>query len=366
MDQSDRAIECGRLNEAEIESLLNEMDASESSTDSNRRDHIRFKYRRHRCLLKITDNSRVGGKFYYVSFRNISEKGICCLHGGFIYANTRCFVELERLTGEKDRVAGIVRRCSYVGHGLHEVGIEFNNMLDIGAYVEGLDTIRVLIVDDDRDMRRLARHYVTGMSAEIAEARNGVEALKIANRENFDLILMDLDMPKMDGFEAIAKLRTAGFDGMIAAVTGLTDFAVKERCLLAGADTVVMKPVLRKTIDALFEKMGAPPILSEFMNEPIMKHRVRNFIGSVPGVVRQFEETYSETTRGHYDALDTLCGELRMNAAAHGYPYLSSAAGDLQLAIRFNLEKSAIKEAVTDLVNECMKVWMGGRRLAEF
>lgn len=366
MSHSAEYIERRRLNDAEIESLLNEMDASERSTDNNKRQHIRVRYRHHHCMMKITDNSRVGGKFYKVSFRNLSEKGICCLHGGFIYVNTKCFVELLRIGGERDRVAGTVRRCSYVGHGLHEIGIEFESPIEIARYVEGLQTVRVLVADDDVDMRRLARHYITAMSAEVIEAADGADALRIAKRAEFDLILMDLDMPTMDGFEAIGRLRAGGFTATIAAITGSMDSAEKERCLLAGADTVITKPVLRKTIEGVFERMGAAPVRSEFEEEPSMKRRVRNFIASIPGLMRRVEETYAMASRGHYGDLDSLCGEMRINAAAHGYPYLSSAAGDLQLAIRFNLEKHAIKEAVTDLVNECLKVWMGGRTIAEF
>ncbi|HRW54703.1 MAG TPA: response regulator [Phycisphaerae bacterium] len=345
---------------------MNELDASELKTDTDVRRNPRFKYHHHRCVLKLADHARIGGRSYRVSFRNVSEKGICCLHAGFIYTGTKCFVELLQVTGDRELVPGVVRRCGYVGLGQHEIGIEFDRAIEISRYVEAVDRIRVLVVDDDVDMRRLARHYVTALSADVVEARDGLEAIELISSERLDLTLMDLDMPKMDGFDAICSLRSRGYDGFIAAMTALTEPSVKERCLLAGADTIVTKPILRKTIEALFVSIGATPVQSEFRDEPSMSRRVGNFIGSIPGLIRLFEETYSASANKEYANLDHISGELRVNAASHGYPALSSMAGDLQLAIRFNLEKSAVKEALTDLVSECVRVWMGGRRIADF
>jgi CheY-like chemotaxis protein len=116
-----------------------------------------------------------------------------------------------------------------------------------------------LIVDDSahaRDcMALLLSHY--GLS--VQTARNGAEAMQIALAAQkldapFDVVMMDLTMPVMDGLTAVKMLRAAGYAGTIVAVTGDTFAASRESCLSAGFDDYELKPLESLSVERLLER----------------------------------------------------------------------------------------------------------------
>lgn len=92
-------------------------------------------------------------------------------------------------------------------------------------------------------------------------ANNGKEALKIIKKERFDLILMDVHMPEMDGFETTATIRANenenGGHIPIIAMTALAVQGDKERCLAAGMDRYVSKPIESKELFDAIESVVA-------------------------------------------------------------------------------------------------------------
>ena len=113
---------------------------------------------------------------------------------------------------------------------------------------------RVLLVEDGRDNRRLVRHILRRVGAKVALAENGAEAIEAVEREGgFDLILMDTQMPVMDGHEATRRLRERGYRGAIVALTAHAMRAELDRCLESGCDATISKPIDR---DAFLELCG--------------------------------------------------------------------------------------------------------------
>ena len=112
----------------------------------------------------------------------------------------------------------------------------------------------VLIVDDDMAQRLLMRESLHDSSLVVQEAANGAEALDAFARFSPDLVLMDVKMPRMDGFTACAKMRglAGGQDAVIVLVTGLEDFASIGRAFDAGATDFITKPVDRPAQPAAF------------------------------------------------------------------------------------------------------------------
>jgi two-component system sensor histidine kinase/response regulator len=88
-------------------------------------------------------------------------------------------------------------------------------------------------------------------------ARNGREALEALEKESFDLVLMDVQMPVMDGFEATAAIRKKeGGSGVHLPVVALTAHAMKgdrEKCLAGGMDGYLTKPIRPQELDELLE-----------------------------------------------------------------------------------------------------------------
>ncbi|HET9240346.1 MAG TPA: response regulator [Oligoflexus sp.] len=91
------------------------------------------------------------------------------------------------------------------------------------AILENLAGRRILIVDDSEDVRALFEHLLTARGAQVVTAENGEDALtKVSSEAGFDIIIMDIEMPKMSGTEATAALRKKGFARTIIAFTGHT------------------------------------------------------------------------------------------------------------------------------------------------
>jgi CheY-like chemotaxis protein len=110
----------------------------------------------------------------------------------------------------------------------------------------------VLVVDDNEDNRELFALTVERLGYRASLARDGVEAIERATAERPDVILMDLAMPLMDGFEATRAIRSLPeLHGVqILAVTASTDALSSQRALAAGCDEVLSKPVASDVLAA--------------------------------------------------------------------------------------------------------------------
>ncbi len=111
---------------------------------------------------------------------------------------------------------------------------------------------RVLIVDDSEDNRRLQRHWLAAAGADVELAEDGSACLRRLGEERdwSGVILLDMQMPGLDGYATARALREGGFRGPIIAVTANSIAGDRRRCLEAGCDEYLSKPVLREVLVA--------------------------------------------------------------------------------------------------------------------
>jgi two-component system cell cycle response regulator DivK len=104
---------------------------------------------------------------------------------------------------------------------------------------------KVLYIEDNQTNRLLVLRVLTAEGYTVLEAGNGLEGLDIAQRERPDLILVDISMPDLDGYEVAARLRALGEPGQvpIVAVTANVMRGDRERSLQAGCDGYIQKPL---------------------------------------------------------------------------------------------------------------------------
>jgi CheY-like chemotaxis protein len=108
----------------------------------------------------------------------------------------------------------------------------------------------VLVADDAIDNRRLLEQFLGRAGARVEFAENGREAVEMCeasmrNRTPYDLVLMDMNMPEIDGYEATRRLRGHGWKGPILALTANAMVGDRERCVDAGCSDYLTKPVER-------------------------------------------------------------------------------------------------------------------------
>ncbi len=112
---------------------------------------------------------------------------------------------------------------------------------------------RVLVVDDGEENRELVKVVLEEAGLEVEGAESGQVALNKAQRERFDLILMDMHMPEMDGYRATRLLRQAGFESAIIALTADAMKGFEKECLAAGCTGYLTKPI---DFDLLLETLA--------------------------------------------------------------------------------------------------------------
>lgn len=112
---------------------------------------------------------------------------------------------------------------------------------------------RVLLAEDGPDNQRLISHYLRKTGAEVTVAGDGEDACSVAlaaadEGRPFDVVLMDMQMPRLDGYGAASRLRTKGYSGPIVALTAHAMAEDRDKCLRAGCSDYLSKPVAKERL----------------------------------------------------------------------------------------------------------------------
>jgi CheY-like chemotaxis protein len=116
--------------------------------------------------------------------------------------------------------------------------------------------MQVLFVEDDSMNRRVVRDMLKVVGIDMEEAPDAETGLRMLEEQKFDIVLMDLRMPGMDGLTAIRLLREGTSQNQnvpVIVVTADTATDLRDRCFAAGADEIIVKPV---AMAALLDAMG--------------------------------------------------------------------------------------------------------------
>ena len=249
---------------------------------------------------------------------------------------------------------------------------------------------RFLVVDDSRENREVLRFLLKDSGASVEEAENGALGVKAAldARESgraFDVVLMDVNMPVLDGLEATKKLRRAGYDRIVIALTAMTLAEDSRRCLEAGADDYIAKPVVPRAFletvarharadaepddgesapDGSDAPRGAPDERTEptpdeggvtlsLAGNPRFAPLIERYLGSFPS---QIEAMRAQLAAGEFEALRTSVHRLRGTAANYGYPELTELAGACEDAIRTGASGEEVLQLLTALCERMLEL----------
>jgi CheY-like chemotaxis protein/HPt (histidine-containing phosphotransfer) domain-containing protein len=222
----------------------------------------------------------------------------------------------------------------------------------------GSSPLRILLVEDDTMSRKLITKVIERLHYHVQVAENGQVALEICEGYVFDVILMDVNMPVMDGLTATRHLRRMlpkGQQPYIIALTGAAFDEEKQACLDAGMDTFVGKPVRPNELRALLEQFQeqrsqATPLIDRKALEEL---RAYNTDGQdmVPILVGMFLE---EAPRQVSDLKDAFAAAdaARVRHIAHSLKSSAATLGATKLAQTFaELEKRAREDDLADINN---------------
>jgi len=111
-----------------------------------------------------------------------------------------------------------------------------------------LANVKILIIDDSIDVQLLIKKFLTLAAATVETARNAKEGVSKALNGDFNVVLMDLQMPEMDGYEAVRELKSLGFSHPVIAMTAHAIKSERQKCLQNGFAECLTKPIDRKLL----------------------------------------------------------------------------------------------------------------------
>ena len=202
---------------------------------------------------------------------------------------------------------------------------------------------RVLLAEDNIDNQRLVTLYLKRMGLEVHIANNGKEALDKLASVNPDLILMDIQMPVMDGLTATRELRKSGYSGPIIALTASVMQEEQQECFIAGCNDICAKPidqgdfmrVLAKHLDrGQAEIASGPPIISALLaTEPDMADLIHEFVKKLPGMVKDVQTAFAD---GDFETFKKEVHTLKGTSGNFGYSEIFDIAKRIEFDIIAN------------------------------
>lgn len=201
-----------------------------------------------------------------------------------------------------------------------------------------LDGVNILLAEDNHDNQRLFSLYLSGAGAKVTLADNGEQAVKKVRQENFDVVLMDMQMPVMGGIEAVSLIREEGFTLPIVALTANATSQARQECLDAGCNNFVTKPV---EVDQLFGIISrhVKPTASAIGHESIKsmlnteqgKRVVSKFVSGLPDTKKAIDEAM---VRHDIEKLRDIFHQLKGVGGGVGFPMISQLAKDIEAPLR--------------------------------
>jgi signal transduction histidine kinase/DNA-binding response OmpR family regulator/HPt (histidine-containing phosphotransfer) domain-containing protein len=246
---------------------------------------------------------------------------------------------------------------------------------------------RILLVEDGADNQRLLRMQLENAGASVTSALNGQIAIDLTTTQTFDLILMDMQMPVMDGYTASKELRRRGLETSIIALTAHAMSEDRAKCLASGCNGYLTKPIdedqLLKTVHAYLRKdnlekdrssapgdnagagiarsspsvvahaEGSNRIKSSHAGNPRIMRIMPEFVAGLPGKVRELADSLEFS---HLPELERLAHQLLGTCGGYGFAAVSEPARSLEQSIKAGLERESITAQVKSLIEVVRRI----------
>ncbi|MEK6748297.1 MAG: ATP-binding protein [Pseudomonadota bacterium] len=207
---------------------------------------------------------------------------------------------------------------------------------DVDIHLSG----SVLVVEDTADIQRLVGQYLQRMGIGFVVANNGREAVDLAGERAFDVILMDMQMPVMDGATAVKKLRAAGYLKPIVALTASALPEEQARAFELGFDGFIAKPIHRQIFVETLSKYLTPgavtgatqaPVISELIKDmPELSDTIIEFLEGLP---RHIGELATALATLDWRQMKERAHALKGLGGSYGFQTLTELAKEMEFQI---------------------------------
>ena len=343
---SHKHVKTLRLNEEDVEGLLEHLD--EDGSQSNRSGGY-YPYRVKTLVIHLKQPGDASYVPYMVATRYLSAYTLSFLHGGYIHIGSSCKIQLISLHGTWTDVDAKVSTCQYIKQKVHDVTVRFAYKIDVSEFCHSAVHNRVLLVEDDVTSAKLAMFFMKQLNCEVNHVTGGQEAVTEVLKNSYDVILMDIEMPGMDGLQATKKLRDEGYSGYIVAITSLTGPGDQEKCLEAGCNKYIAKPYTHETLSIILESLNEEPLFSSLGEDPAIRQVINAFVAELPSKVCDLEEAIAQED---IEKVEYCARHLKGEAGGYGFEAIAEAAKEIESS----LQKGDTLQKTTDQTNALIKL----------
>jgi len=195
----------------------------------------------------------------------------------------------------------------------------------------------VLLADDTAELRELVALYISSIAPDVrvVSVENGARAVERALIDDFDLIVMDLQMPEMDGFSAAQLLRASGYRGPMIALTANALSEDRDRCLAAGFDAFITKPIDAKVLgEALHTCLSGTGAVDDTLAWADMPELTALKLRFVDSLAARCDAMDAASALGDWHGVAGIAHQLKGSGGNFGFPELTKCAGMLEQAAR--------------------------------
>ncbi|MCB9849155.1 MAG: response regulator [Phycisphaerales bacterium] len=330
------------MRDDEIDALLDALEGPPGA--EAKREDRRYPYRIRGMPLYVQHPGAHAPIGYRVPTRNISAEGLSFLHGGFLHNGTRCRVQLLTTYGTWTNVDCAVSGCRHLRGNVHEISVKFERPIDPSQHARCAHRMQILLAEDGNLVAKLARHYFEQMNAHVTHVPDGAQAVTLAKSHEFDIVLVDIHMPVLDGLSATKQLREGGYTGWIVAMSGDATEATKNAARAVGCNHFMAKPFKKDDLAKLLDLVRDEPLVSTLYDDPEMRPLIDAYLTQLATQVRSLETALAGED---LDAMAALLRDLKGEGSSYGFELLTQKAGN----IANNLEAGkSIADLRTDLI----------------
>jgi CheY-like chemotaxis protein len=209
--------------------------------------------------------------------------------------------------------------------------------------------LRVLLAEDGVENRDVITLHLRHAGCEVWQAEDGEQAHAMALQawragEPYDVVLMDMQMPVMDGYTATAKLRSDGYIGVIIALTAHAMREDRDRAIRVGCDEYATKPVdMPKLLQKMAQfagRMSPPTVTEKMLENPVLRQLTVKFLDGLP---QTLDTLTASAARSAWDEMALAAHRLAGAGGAYGFEEITREAKALERAVRANSEADAEK-----------------------
>ncbi|MEE2001635.1 response regulator [Alkalimonas sp. MEB108] len=208
-----------------------------------------------------------------------------------------------------------------------------------------IKTIRLILAEDDEFLQQLLQMQCEALGAEVTSVSNGEEAISLALTYEYDVLLMDIQMPVCDGIQAMTLLRQLGYERPIYAMSA-------DHITADGFTGVLTKPLQEADLQKLLQHQPPKAPVALVIAPELMQQ----FLQSLPLLLQEFARCYQQQNRAE---LQRLSHKLAGSAGSFGYPAISEQAKQLQLALLQQEPEAVIEERLARLQQQLQEVMHG-------